>query len=43
MRVGDYRVIADINHGLNRIEVTLIDHRKRVYKRLGRERRRPGE
>ncbi len=34
MRVGDYRIIADINHGLGRIEVTLIDHRKRVYKRL---------
>lgn len=37
MRVGDYRVIADINHGLKRIEITLIDHRKRVYKRLPKE------
>jgi len=34
MRVGDYRVIADIRHDLRKIEVTLIDHRKRVYKRL---------
>jgi mRNA interferase RelE/StbE len=37
LRVGDYRVIADINHHLKRIEVTLIDHRKRVYKRLPKE------
>ena len=34
LRVGDYRVIADIRHDVRRIEVTLIDHRKRVYKRL---------
>jgi mRNA interferase RelE/StbE len=39
LRVGDYRVIADINHGLKQIEVTLIDHRKRVYKRLLKETR----
>ncbi len=31
LRVGDYRVIADINDGLKRIEVTLIGHRKNVY------------
>jgi mRNA interferase RelE/StbE len=37
MRVGDYRVIADIDHGTRRIEVTLVDHRKRVYKRLPKE------
>ena len=37
LRVGDYRVIADINHSLKRIEVTLIDHRKKVYKRLANE------
>lgn len=37
LRVGDYRVIADINHSLKRIEVSLIDHRKRVYKRLAKE------
>lgn len=34
LRVGKYRVIADINHSTRRIEVTLIDHRKRVYKKL---------
>lgn len=34
LRVGDYRIIADINHGMGRIEVTLIDHRRRIYKRL---------
>ena len=34
MRIGDYRVIADADHGLKRIEVTLIDHRKKVYKKL---------
>ncbi|MEK6954046.1 MAG: type II toxin-antitoxin system RelE/ParE family toxin [Candidatus Micrarchaeota archaeon] len=33
LRVGDYRLIADIDHNLKRIEVTLIGHRKRVYKR----------
>ena len=33
LRVGDYRVIADIDPSLRRIEVTFIDHRKRVYKR----------
>ena len=37
LRVGDYRVIADVNHELGRIEVTLIDHRKRIYKRLAKE------
>ena len=37
LRVGDYRIIADINHSLKRIEVTLIDHRKRVYKELPKE------
>ncbi len=34
LRVGDYRIIADINHETKRIDVTLIDHRKRVYKRI---------
>jgi len=34
LRIGDYRLIADINRTLQRIEVTLVDHRKRVYKRL---------
>lgn len=34
LRVGDYRVIADIDDNKKRIEVTLIDHRKNIYKRL---------
>lgn len=38
LRVGDYRIIADIDHGLKRIEITLIDHRKKVYKKLPKER-----
>ena len=33
LRIGDYRVVADINETEKRIEVTFIDHRKRVYKR----------
>ena len=33
LRVGDYRVVADINESEKRIEVTLIGHRKRVYKK----------
>ena len=32
LRVGDYRVIADIDDDKKRIEVTLIGHRKRVYR-----------
>ncbi len=31
LRVGDYRAIADINAGLQRIDVTKIGHRKNVY------------
>ncbi len=31
LRVGDYRVIADIDDERKRIEVTLIGHRKKVY------------
>ena len=34
LRVGDYRVIADINDGDKIIGVTLIGHRKNVYKDL---------
>jgi mRNA interferase RelE/StbE len=37
LRVGDYRVIADINRSIGRIEVTLIDHRKNIYKKLARK------
>lgn len=33
MRVGDYRVIADISSALRRIEVTRIGYRKKIYER----------
>ena len=33
LRIGDYRAIADINDSLNRLEITLIGHRKKVYKK----------
>ncbi len=33
LRVGDYRVIADINLKEKRIEVTKIGHRKNIYKK----------
>ena len=32
LRVGDYRVIADINNKDKIIEITKIGHRKEVYK-----------
>ena len=31
LRIGDYRVIADINDSSKRIEITLIGHRKKIY------------
>lgn len=34
LRVGDYRVIADINKTSKRIEVTLIGHRRNIYKNI---------
>jgi mRNA interferase RelE/StbE len=34
LRVGDYRVIADIDTSKQRIEVTEIGHRKNIYKRI---------
>ena len=34
LRVGDYRIIADINKQQEKIEVTRIGHRKNIYKRL---------
>jgi mRNA-degrading endonuclease RelE of RelBE toxin-antitoxin system len=34
--VWDYRVIADINQELNKIEITFIEHRKKVYKIINR-------
>ncbi len=34
LRVGDYRVIADIDDTTKTIQVTLIGHRKDVYSKL---------
>lgn len=34
LRVGDYRVIADIGRIPNLIEITYIEHRKKVYKKI---------
>lgn len=34
LRVGDYRVIADIDEKTKRISILFIDHRKNVYKKL---------
>jgi len=36
LRVGDYRIIADINQELNKIEITFIEHRKKFYKIINR-------
>lgn len=36
LRVGDYRIITDINENQKRIEVTLIGHRKNVYQKLSK-------
>jgi mRNA interferase RelE/StbE len=33
LRVGEYRVIADINREVQRIEVTVIGHRKNIYRK----------
>ena len=34
LRVGDYRVIADIDKRTMQIQVTLIGHRRNVYKKV---------
>ena len=34
LRVGDYRVIADIDNNTELIEVILIGHRKNIYKNI---------
>ncbi|HLD80935.1 MAG TPA: type II toxin-antitoxin system RelE/ParE family toxin [archaeon] len=31
LRVGDYRILADVNWAQKRIEVTKIGHRRNVY------------
>jgi mRNA interferase RelE/StbE len=34
LRVGDYRVVADIDSNSKKIQVTLIGHRKNIYKNI---------
>jgi len=34
LRVGDYRVIADIDVDSKKIEVTVIGHRKNIYRKI---------
>lgn len=34
LRIGDYRVIADIDDSKKVIEISLIGHRKSVYKQI---------
>lgn len=33
LRIGDYRAIADIDRTSHKIEITLLGHRKKIYKR----------
>jgi len=33
LRVGDYRVIADVNEKTKRISILFVDHRKNVHKK----------
>jgi len=34
LRVGNYRVVADIDTNSKKIEVTVIGHRRNIYKHL---------
>jgi mRNA interferase RelE/StbE len=34
LRVGDYRIIAEIDEKVKRITVLFVDHRKNIYKKL---------
>lgn len=34
LRIGDYRAVADIDQGNGTIKVTVIGHRKNIYKNL---------
>ncbi len=34
LRIGDYRAIADIDDNKMTIHITLIDHRKNIYKKM---------
>jgi mRNA interferase RelE/StbE len=34
LRIGDYRAIADISRNIKKIEITVIGHRKNIYKNI---------
>lgn len=34
LRIGDYRVIADIDESLKKIQITTIGHRRNIYSRI---------
>ncbi len=34
LRIGDYRIIADIDENYNKITITRIGHRKNIYKNV---------
>jgi len=34
MRVGDYRIIADIDQATKKIEITHVGHRKNIYENI---------
>ncbi|MBW2991706.1 type II toxin-antitoxin system RelE/ParE family toxin [Candidatus Woesearchaeota archaeon] len=34
LRVGDYRAIADISSNSKKIQITVIGHRKNIYKKI---------
>jgi len=34
LRVGDYRIIADINQEERKISILCVNHRRRIYKRM---------
>ncbi|MBT5021408.1 type II toxin-antitoxin system RelE/ParE family toxin [Candidatus Woesearchaeota archaeon] len=34
LRIGDYRVVADLNDKEKKIEITSIGHRKNIYKNI---------
>ncbi len=34
LRAGDYRIIADLDQGNNIIKITVVGHRKNIYKNL---------
>ena len=34
LRIGDYRAIADIDMAAKKVQVTIIGHRKNIYKKI---------